>query len=136
MTKPPLEGTYVVVNRALSPNNERLALTYNGPDQPLTVNIKTDSSRQFWIVQNHDQSTDSLVPGGATALQAARIADYATALPARNYVWTIRTTDSGYTIQDGAGTAFWGVADALDNAPVTIGSDTGDETHRWSFERV
>ncbi|KAG1790827.1 uncharacterized protein HD556DRAFT_1445847 [Suillus plorans] len=136
MTKPPAPGTYVIVNKALSPNNERLAITYNGLDQPLTVNIKTDSSHQRWIVQDHDQNTKSLVPVDATALQAAWGADCATALPAHSYVWTITETDSGYSIQDGVGTAFWGVADAVDNAPLVAGSDTGDEKHRWSFERV
>ncbi|KAG1861414.1 hypothetical protein C8R48DRAFT_774160 [Suillus tomentosus] len=113
MAKPPVPGTYVIVNEALSPTNERLAITYNGLDQPLTVNIKTDSSHQL----DHDQNTNFLVPVDATALRAAWGADCATALPAHSYVWTITETDSGYTIQDGVGTAFWGVADAVDNAP-------------------
>ncbi|KAG1861416.1 hypothetical protein C8R48DRAFT_673497 [Suillus tomentosus] len=117
MTKPPVPGTYVIVNRALSLNDERLAITYNGLDQPFTVNIKTDSSRQLWIVQVHGQNTRSLVPVDATALQAARDADCVTALPAHNYVWTIIKTDSGFSIQDDVGTVFWG-ADAVDNAPV------------------
>ncbi|KAG1821254.1 hypothetical protein EV424DRAFT_1539292 [Suillus variegatus] len=137
MTKPPVQGivpgTYVIVNKALSLTNERLAITYNGLDQPLTVNIKTDSSRQLWIVQDHDQNTHTLVPIDARALQAARDADCATALPAHNYVWSIRTTDSGSSIQDVLGTVFWG-ADAVDNAPVTIEPD--NEKHRWSFEPV
>ncbi|KAG1821252.1 hypothetical protein EV424DRAFT_1488299 [Suillus variegatus] len=143
MTKPPAPGTYVIVNKALSPTNERLAITYNGLNQPLTVNIKTDSSHQRWIVQDHDQNTKSLVPVDATTLQAAWGEDCATARPAHSYVWTITETDSGYRrvpprsfIQDGVGTAFWGVADAVDNAPLVAGSDTGDEKHRWSFERV
>ncbi|KAG2051965.1 hypothetical protein BDR06DRAFT_958294 [Suillus hirtellus] len=132
MTKPPslVPGTYVIV-KALSPNNERLAITYNGLDQPLTVNIKTDSSRQLWIVQSHGPNTHTLVPVDARALQAARDADCATALPAHDYVWSIRQTDSGYSIQDEVGTVFWG-ADAVDNAPVTIEPD--NEKHRWFFE--
>ncbi|KAG1900491.1 uncharacterized protein F5891DRAFT_1188399 [Suillus fuscotomentosus] len=134
MTKPPVPGTYVIVNRALSLNNERLAITYNGLDQPFTVNIKTGSSRQLWIVQDHGHNTRSLVPVDATDLQAARDAGCVTALPAHNYVWTIIKTDSGFSIQDDVGTVFWGVADAVDNAPVTIEPD--NEKHRWSFEQV
>ncbi|KAG2051955.1 hypothetical protein BDR06DRAFT_915777 [Suillus hirtellus] len=136
MTKPPAPSTYVIVNKAFSPTNERLAITYNGLDQPLTVNIKTDSSHQRWIVQDHDQNTKSLVPVDATALQAAWGEVCATALPAHTYVWTITETDSGYSIQDGVGAVFWGVADAVDNAPLVAGSDIGDEKHRWPFERV
>ncbi|KAG2090599.1 uncharacterized protein F5147DRAFT_25996 [Suillus discolor] len=135
MTKPP-RGTYVIVNRVLSPTDERLAITFNGPEQPLTVNTRTDFSNQRWIVQDYDQNTKSLVPVDATALQVAWGADCATVLPAHNYVWTIRETDSGYTIQDGGVTVFWGVANAVNNATVTIGTGTGDEKQRWFFERV
>ncbi|KAG1790828.1 uncharacterized protein HD556DRAFT_1389172 [Suillus plorans] len=133
MTQPLEPGTYVIVNKIPCPTNERLAITYNGPDQPLTVNIRTDSSRQRWIVEN---KTRSLVPVDATDFQAVWDADCARTIRKYNFAWIIQPTNSGYTIQDDTGTAFWGVLDAVNNAPLVVGYDTGDEQHRWSFERV
>ncbi|KAG2090598.1 uncharacterized protein F5147DRAFT_724507 [Suillus discolor] len=140
MTQPFEPGTYVIVNRVPCPTNETLAITYNGPDQPLTVNIRTDSSRQRWIVQDYRhidiENAKSLVPVDATDFQAVWDADLVQTAQKYNFVWIIQRTNSGYTIQDDIGTAFWGAVDAVDNAPLVVGSDTGDEKHRWSFERV
>ncbi|KAG1900492.1 uncharacterized protein F5891DRAFT_1188400 [Suillus fuscotomentosus] len=138
MTQPLEPGTYVIVNKIPCPTDERLAITYNGPDQPLTVNIRTDSSRQHWIVENyrHTDNSKYLVPVDATDFQAVWDADCARTFQKYNFVWIIQRTNSGYTIQDDTRTAFWGALDAVNNAPLVVGSDTGDEKHRWSFERV
>jgi hypothetical protein len=42
----PAPGVYVIVNRVLSPDDERLAITFNGPDRPATVTARTDGPAQ------------------------------------------------------------------------------------------
>jgi hypothetical protein len=42
----PSPGVYVIVNRVLSPNDERLAITFNGPDRPATMTVRTDDPAQ------------------------------------------------------------------------------------------
>ncbi|KAG0707080.1 hypothetical protein DFH29DRAFT_75268 [Suillus ampliporus] len=133
MSKPPA-GTYVIVNRVLSPHDERLAITFNGSDRPLTATARTDSASQHWIVKDYDAKTQSVAPASAQNLQAAWGSGFVTVLPAGGYVWTIRQTNSGYTIQDGGVTVFWGVADAVNNTNVTIGAGTGGEKQRWILE--
>ncbi|PBK78946.1 hypothetical protein ARMGADRAFT_1093633 [Armillaria gallica] len=59
-----------------------------------------------------------------------------TVLPAHSYVWTIRETDTGVTIQDGGRTVFWGLANASENSQVTIGAGTGDIQQKWVLMRV
>lgn len=137
MSKPPA-GTYVIVNKYPSPNDGKLAITFNGSNQPLTANIRTDSPTQRWIIRDYDANTQSVTPVNATSLQAAWGSGYVTVLPAHNYVWTIRGQDNGtgYTIQDGGVTVFWGVAVALNNTNVTIGSATGNDKQKWLLERA
>ncbi|KAG2038680.1 hypothetical protein BDR03DRAFT_954059 [Suillus americanus] len=132
----PASGTYIIANRVPSPNDERLVITFNGPDQPLTVKARSDCPSQHWIIQDYDANTQSVTPVSAATHQVAWGTGHATVLPAYGYVWTIRYTNTGYTIQDGGVTAFWGVADVVDNATVTIGPGTGNENQRWFLEGV
>ncbi|OJA15415.1 hypothetical protein AZE42_13912, partial [Rhizopogon vesiculosus] len=89
-----------------------------------------------WVIADYDTKTQSVSPQSAQNLQAAWGSGFVTVLPAGNYVWTIRYTDTGYTIQDGGVTVFWGVANAVDGAEVTIGAGTGNEKQRWFFEKI
>ncbi|OAX40927.1 hypothetical protein K503DRAFT_768162 [Rhizopogon vinicolor AM-OR11-026] len=132
----PAPGVYAIVNRVLSPNDERLAITFNGSDQPATATVRTDSPAQRWVIADYDTRTQSVSPQSSQNLQAAWGSGFVTVLPAGNYVWTIRNTDTGYTIQDGGVTVFWGVANAVDGAEVTIGDGTGNEKQRWFFEKI
>ncbi|KAG0707081.1 hypothetical protein DFH29DRAFT_75286 [Suillus ampliporus] len=132
----PPAGIYVIVNRVLSPNDERLAINFNGSDKPLTVKIRADSAPQRWIVKDYDAKTQAVVPESAPSLQAAWGSGFVTVLPQHNYVWTIRQTNSGYTIQDGGVTVYWGLADAVNDAKVTIGAGTGNEKQRWFLQRL
>lgn len=93
-------------------------------------------------------------PVNATNLQAAWGSGFVTVLPAGGYVWTIRSSDTGFTcvlrssplshrcrnasfgsIQDGGVTVFWGTDNATDDATVTIGGGTGNEKQRWIFQK-
>ncbi|KAK0496405.1 hypothetical protein EDD18DRAFT_1462874 [Armillaria luteobubalina] len=114
----PASGTYKIINRVLSVENKRLAITANAEGKP--ANVTEDSSSntaQQWIIADFDNNTQSMAPSGG-------------------YVWTIRQTDTGITIQDGDRTAFWGVASASEDSQVTIGAGTGDVQQRWILVRV
>jgi len=132
----PADGTYVIVNRVLSPNDEKLAITFNGEGNTATVTPLSSSPSQRWIVKNYDAKTQSVTPVSATNLQAGWGSGVVTVIPAGGYVWTLRSSDTGYTIQDGGVTVFWGVANASSGGPVTIGSGTGNEKQRWFFEKA
>ncbi|KAJ8594649.1 hypothetical protein M405DRAFT_857990, partial [Rhizopogon salebrosus TDB-379] len=67
----PSPGVYVIVNRVLSPNDERLAITFNGPDRPATMTVRTDDPAQRWIIGDFDSKTQSVAPTSAPNLQAA-----------------------------------------------------------------
>ncbi|OJA09067.1 hypothetical protein AZE42_12654, partial [Rhizopogon vesiculosus] len=43
----PAPGVYAIVNRVLSPNDERLAITFNGPDKSATATARTDGPAQL-----------------------------------------------------------------------------------------
>ncbi len=102
----------MIVNRILSPSGDELAITYNGQGNAATVTKRTDSAAQKvstparlsnidnrfqWVVQDYDGRTQSVSPSSATNLQAAWGSGYVTVLPAGSYVWTIRSSPTGYT---------------------------------------
>ncbi|PBK70692.1 hypothetical protein ARMSODRAFT_1033526 [Armillaria solidipes] len=133
----PAPGTYKIINRVLSVNNKRLAITANAEGKASNVTEEASSNTaQQWVIADFDSNTQSMAPVARPNLQAAWGSGFMTVLPANNYVWTIRETDTGITIQDGGRTAFWGVANASDDSQVTIGAGTGDVQQRWILMRV
>ncbi|KAF9510835.1 hypothetical protein BS47DRAFT_1299653 [Hydnum rufescens UP504] len=133
----PTPGTYIITNKARSTEGNELTITFNGKGNALTVDNRTDSPSQRWKISNYsDGRTSYVVPVSAPSLQVAWGRGVAIVLPAGAYVWTIRETRTGYTIQDGGLTAFWGVAHTVDGAKVTIGGGTGEVTQRWHLKRV
>jgi len=131
----PSEGVYVIVNRVLSPKGEELAITFNGEKKATTLTPKAGSNVQKWRLKNYDAKTMSVTPINAGNLQAAWGNGFVTVLPAGNFVWTIKSSDTGYTIRDGGETVFWGTAHAAANQDVTIGAGTGNEKQRWIFQK-
>ncbi|OJA18342.1 hypothetical protein AZE42_06209 [Rhizopogon vesiculosus] len=129
-------GVYAIISNVFSAEDEALVITYNGVNQPVTVTVWTDNPTQHWVIGGDDTEPQCVSPESAQDLQPAWGDNFVTVLLAVNYVWTISNHGTGYTIQDGGLTVFWGVADAVDGAGVTIGPGTGDETQRWSFESV
>ncbi|KAK0215730.1 hypothetical protein IW262DRAFT_232650 [Armillaria fumosa] len=133
----PAPGTYKIINRVLSVNNKRLAITANAEGKPANVTEEASSNTaQQWVIADFDSNTQSMAPVARPSLQAAWGSGVVTVLPAKGYVWTIRETDTGITIQDGGRTAFWGVASASEDSQVTIGAGTGDLQQRWILMRV
>ncbi|PBK70938.1 hypothetical protein ARMSODRAFT_934509 [Armillaria solidipes] len=133
----PAPGTYKIINRVLSVNNKQLAITANAEGKAATVTEESSSNTaQQWVIADFDSNTQSMAPVARPSLQAAWGSGFMTVLPAHSYVWTIRETDIGVTIQDGGRTAFWGLANASGNSQVTIGAGTGDIQQRWILMRV
>ncbi|KAK0191495.1 hypothetical protein F5146DRAFT_1224223 [Armillaria mellea] len=133
----PAPGTYKIINRVLSVNNKQLAITANAEGKAATVTEESSSNTaQQWVIADFDSNTQSLAPVARPSLQAAWGSGFMTVLPASGYVWTIRETDTGLTIQDGGRTAFWGLATASENSEVTIGAGTGAVQQRWVLMRV
>ncbi|PBK98700.1 hypothetical protein ARMGADRAFT_1161990 [Armillaria gallica] len=133
----PAPGTYKIINRVLSVNNKRLAITANAEGKAANVTEEVSSNTaQQWVIADFDSNTQSMAPIARPSLQAAWGSGVVTVLPANSYVWTIRETDTGITIQDGGRTAFWGVANASEDSQVTIGAGTGDVQQRWILMRV
>jgi len=51
-------------------------------------------------------------------------------------VWTIRSSDKGYSIKTGDESIAWEVLDPSKDANVKLGWDTGLAQQRWIFEKV
>ncbi|KAK0490463.1 hypothetical protein IW261DRAFT_1432186 [Armillaria novae-zelandiae] len=133
----PAPGTYKIINRVLSVNNKRLAITANAEGKAATVTEESSSNTaQQWVIADFDSNTQSLAPVARPSLQTAWGSGFMTVLPASGYVWTIRETDTGVTIQDGGRTAFWGLTNSSENSEVTIGAGTGVVQQRWILMRV
>ncbi|KAG2005028.1 hypothetical protein CC2G_003527 [Coprinopsis cinerea AmutBmut pab1-1] len=134
--KPPA-GRYVIYNRVLSPNGEKLALTYPGYQrEALTLTPLHHSANQIWILNNWDATTSSLTPETARNTQVGwGSGNVPIVLPPGNYVWTLASSAGGYIIQDGGKTVYWNAGEAVANTKVSIGGDNGLQA-RWIFERV
>jgi len=133
----PALGTYIISSRARSPDGERLAITYNGRSNAVTVTPKKDTSvTQHWIIGEFGSGKSTVVPYNSQRDQAAWGEGFVTILPAGGYVWILEETAGGWTIQDGGKTQFWGLDQATQNSQVTIGPGTGHERQRWILEKV
>ncbi|EGN94203.1 hypothetical protein SERLA73DRAFT_144703 [Serpula lacrymans var. lacrymans S7.3] len=132
----PSAGTYVIYNRVLDASGRKLAITYNGEGNYATATPLSNGDLQKWIIRDFDPQTQSVTPATNSGLQAGWGSEGVEVLPAGNYVWTIRSSDSGYTIKDGGVTVNWGLGTAVEGQKIAIGSDTGNEKQRWILERV
>ncbi|KIO21171.1 hypothetical protein M407DRAFT_10511 [Tulasnella calospora MUT 4182] len=132
------DGTYYIINRVESPNGERLCITFNGEGQPPTVTAKrSDSAEQKWrITTFSDGRTQSIVPAANTGLECAWGPGVVTVLTPGQYVWTIRSSEGGYTIKDGGETQVWGLNVANVGSQIAIGNDTELERQRWTFHEA
>ncbi|OAX32154.1 hypothetical protein K503DRAFT_870302 [Rhizopogon vinicolor AM-OR11-026] len=129
-------GVYAIINNVFSHEDEALVITFNGINEPVTVTVWTDDPAQHWVIAGDDTMAQCVSPEGAQDLQPAWGDHFVTVLLGVNYVWTIKNRGTGYTIQDGGQTVFWGVEDAVAGAGVTIGAGTSSETQKWSFESI
>ncbi|KZP02658.1 hypothetical protein FIBSPDRAFT_969741 [Athelia psychrophila] len=129
-------GTYVIYNRVLSPLGEKLAITFNGSNQGATVKaLANGDASQQWIIGGPIGDAQPISPASPSGLQAGW-GDGVVVLPAGNYVWSIKSSSDGYTIQDGGKTQNWNLQSATVASKVAISADNGNEKYRWIFQRV
>jgi hypothetical protein len=137
-TDSPAAGTYVISNKVNSSDGEQLAITHNDQDYGDAAVVTPASPglpSQQWIIAD-EMGGQSLKPVSDSTLKASWGVAGVSVVPSGDYVWTVRKTDDGYTIQDGKATVFWGLESATPTAQVTIGAGTGDDTQIWMFEKV
>ncbi|KAF4616896.1 hypothetical protein D9613_008766 [Agrocybe pediades] len=132
----PNQGSYVIYNRVLSPTGDKLAITFTGQNNTLTVTPMTKSSNQVFNLTNNDTNTMFVVPQSSSGLQVGWGSNGATPMTPGGYVWTIKSSDAGYTIQDGGMSQNWHLDKAANNANVAIAADQGNERYRWVLEPV
>ncbi|KAL4263776.1 CCL2-like lectin domain-containing protein [Pleurotus pulmonarius] len=126
------QGTYYIVNRMLSPSGQKLALTFNGENNTVTVTPLINAHNQAWAIRDHtDGKTQSVSPVSSPRLQIGMGSGVIKVLSPGGYVWTLRNTPSGATIQDGGVTVFWGLAEAQVDQPVAFGKEAANVHQRW-----
>ncbi|KDQ26460.1 hypothetical protein PLEOSDRAFT_1043947 [Pleurotus ostreatus PC15] len=127
----PNPGTYYIVNRVLSPAGQKLALTFNGERNTVTVTPLSSFHSQWCIRNYYDGATQSVSPASKSRLEIGMGPGTIRVLPPGAYVWTLRNTPSGATIQDGAVTVFWGLSDANIDQEVAFGDEDERGNQRW-----
>jgi len=138
----PEPGTYVIYNRVLSPAGEKLAVTFKDGSKPnegiaILTPLKSGDDKQKWTIANFNTKTQSISPYGKSNLQAAQSGQpNVLFIPASTLVWTIRSSDKGYSIKTGDESVTWEVLDSNKDANVKLGWDTGLAQQRWIFEKV
>ncbi|EIW83809.1 hypothetical protein CONPUDRAFT_119225 [Coniophora puteana RWD-64-598 SS2] len=132
----PSPGRYVIYHRIQSSSGERLAITYNGQNGYPTVNPLTYEDNQIWIIQNYNDTTQSISPASNSNLQCGWGDNAVIVLPPQAYVWIIRNNASGYTIQDGGQTVYWGLDEAEEKQNVTIKQGEGGIFQSWILKQV
>ncbi|KAJ7054392.1 hypothetical protein C8F01DRAFT_1235197 [Mycena amicta] len=131
----PADGVYFIYNRALSPQGEKLAMVFNGNQQPITVTpLNTSATNQRWEIRTYDRTTQHVIPMDDKRLEAGWGAKIYT-LVQGNYVWNI-THDNGYCIKDGGRTISWSLCNPSDRDPVVPLSDYAGANQRWIFQKV
>ncbi|KAK6525860.1 hypothetical protein TWF281_010904 [Arthrobotrys megalospora] len=135
MTKP-APGDYVIYSRVLSCTGEKLAITFCKKGGPATVTPLTYRKEQVWTISNYsDGRTQYVIPKKDSSLQVGWGDTGAVVIPAGEYVWTIRSGNEGFTIQDGDVTKNWGIVKGNTNEKVCISVDKGQPGQRWILEK-
>lgn len=134
----PAAGRYVIYNRVLSPTGQKLAISYrnDGPGATVTALSGTPAPYQIWDVRDFDSRTQSINQDSSN-LQCGWGDGFVSLLPPGNYVWVIRSSDTGYTIQDGGESNNWGIqGNPVDPHLVNINLPDGSDQQRWIFEKI
>ncbi|CCO37692.1 hypothetical protein BN14_11851 [Rhizoctonia solani AG-1 IB] len=135
-------GVYIIYNRVLSPTGQRLAMTFNETDEPITVTpLDPSSPNQRWVIENYEYDQQR-----ATTLQhvkpqmnqelEAGWGESIVVLPAGDYVWGITKDGSAYTIKDGDKEISWSIHSAIQGSNVVPVQDATGEKQRWIFHQV
>ncbi|KAF9497764.1 hypothetical protein BDN71DRAFT_1429204 [Pleurotus eryngii] len=109
----PNPGTYYIVNRVLSPAGQKLALTFNGVWNTVTLTPQ-------WCIRNYySGATQSVSPASESHLEME---------------WAQASYEScplEAIIQDGAVTVFWGLSDANVHQEVAFGDEDERGNQHW-----
>ncbi|CAE6417629.1 unnamed protein product [Rhizoctonia solani] len=135
-------GVYMIYNRVLNHTGQRLAMTFNGKDEPITVApLDISSPKQRWVIENYGYDRRR-----ATTLQhvkpqtdqdlEAGWGKSIVVLPIGNYVWGITKDGSAYTIKDGDKQISWSIHSASQGSAVVPVEDATGEKQRWIFHKV
>ncbi|KAJ8695472.1 hypothetical protein PTI98_008073 [Pleurotus ostreatus] len=125
------QGTYYIVNRMLSSSGQKLALTFNGENNTVTVTL-INATNQAWAIRDYsDGKTQTVSPVSSPHLQIGMGSGVIKVLSPGGYVWTLRNTPSGATIQDGDVTVFWGLPEAQVDQAVGFGKEAANGNQRW-----
>ncbi|KAG8997741.1 hypothetical protein FRB94_014036 [Tulasnella sp. JGI-2019a] len=132
----PAPGTYYIVNKVLSPTGDKLAITFNNQGGAASLTALSNKPSQQWNVTNYNSSTMAFAPVSSPTLQTGWGSGVIVVIPAGAYVWTVKNTTNGTTIQDGGQTASWNAANATDGDKLAITPGTGGDRYTWIFVKV
>ncbi|KIJ40569.1 hypothetical protein M422DRAFT_256542 [Sphaerobolus stellatus SS14] len=131
----PSAGTYILYLRVLSPSGAKLALTWKSSDNTVNLEPLTGDGSQKWSIKDYNATTQSISPSNDANKQIGFGNGGLSVLPSGGYVFQFRSSDSGYTISDGAASVFWQADNAVDHVRVTTGGKSTDEKQRWILEK-
>ncbi|KDQ26456.1 hypothetical protein PLEOSDRAFT_1065820 [Pleurotus ostreatus PC15] len=125
-------GTYYIISRVLSPEGEKLALTFNGLGN-VTVTPFTNNSKQAWVVKDYNAQNQMFSPASQSNYQIGMGEGKVLAVyPSGGYTWTAKTSATGVLIADAGGvTNFWGLSNAVVDQNVPFGEGNGSDKQRW-----
>jgi len=135
----PAAGSYYVINRVNSGTGEKLALTYNGLNNAVTLTPLTNADSQKWSIVNHtDGITQSFQPSTALGNQAMIVSGIIKVLTGAGYVFFARSTPAGgLSIQGGTGSPeSWGAVSAASASQVSFANGGGSERYFWVLQSV
>jgi hypothetical protein len=152
-------GTYRISNAALGPNNEELAITFNGNASPTVTTASGSLSQKVcarckvifpayrlyrhskWVITNHESDSVpgyTLRPAHSKNLEAIWSSlDYVEVYPdPYTYSWTVSETDTGYVISSFVESTWSWQLQAPDvGAEIWINDKDVGERARWILEK-
>jgi len=135
----PAAGSYYIINRVNSGTGEKLALTYNGLNNAVTLTPLTNADSQKWSIVDYTGGiTQSFQPSTALGYQATIASGIIKVLNGAGYVFYARSTPAnGLSIQGGTGSPeSWGAVSAASASQITFAVAGGSERYFWALQSV
>ncbi|KAG8725803.1 hypothetical protein FRC11_001451 [Ceratobasidium sp. 423] len=134
-------GIYVIYSRVLNAQGQRLALTFNGDQKPITVTpVELRNTKQRWMIEKFGSDHFGGVsyrfqPEGNPGLEVGWGKAVFTQ-PMGSSNWSVCNEESGSIIRDCWRTVSWSINSATNGAEVVPIGDATGEKQRWVFHRV
>ncbi|CUA75225.1 hypothetical protein RSOLAG22IIIB_11581 [Rhizoctonia solani] len=134
-------GTYIIINRVLSPQGQRLAMTFNGANQAVTgTPVGAQNNNQQWAITRFGAgvlgaSTYELKPVSSQNLETGQGSGNIVTLPIGGYIFSIYKDDFGYIVQDSNRHNTWALENATAGSRVVFPGSLGDR-QRWYFHNI